>query len=245
MADLHRIIERDEKTFPARTPTTVGILSPFRAQVDALTKAVNAYAQDQGLVYHLAKHQLKIGTAHSFQGEERDVMLISLALGKSDNAGSLRFLEQEDVFNVSITRARHRQVIYHSAQPEDLPPSSLLAKYLSFSGQSLTSQDQMSSENEADDFAKQFTEKCALRNISCRINQSVASIPVDVLLEKKGKFLGVDLVGYPGYTQDAVGVNRHQILERAGMKLIPVGFVEWQVQQENVIKAIEKLLNRY
>jgi len=53
----------------------------------------------------------------------------------------------------------------------------------------------------------------------------------------------VDLVGYPGYMQDAVGVNRHQILERAGMKLVPVGYVEWQIQQENVLDGIEKLLN--
>ncbi len=241
LADLARLMVSDENSFkPFRS---IGILSPFRAQVDALTKAVNEYAQETALSCRLTKHQLKIGTAHSFQGEERDVMLISMALGKSDNAGSRRFLEQEDVFNVSITRARHKQIIYHSVQPQDLPANSLLAKYISLSGKVTSSPERELCQKEMDDFARQFSEACSVRGITCSINENVASIPVDVLLEKKGRYLGVDLVGYPGYMQDAVGINRHQILERAGMKLVPVGYVEWQVQQENVINGIEKLLN--
>ncbi len=170
-------------------------------------------------------------------------MLISMALGKSDNAGARRFLEKEDVFNVSITRARHKQIIYHSVKPQDLPATSLLAKYISLSGKAISSPERGLCNKEVDDFARQFSKACSLRGITSSTNENVASIPVDILLEKKGKYLGVDLVGYPGYAQDAVGINRHQILERAGMKLVPVGYVEWQVQQENVLVGIEKLFN--
>ena len=58
-----------------------------------------------------------------------NVMLISFALGKSDNVGARRFLEQEDVFNVSITRAKEQQIVFHSVESSELPGSSLLAKY--------------------------------------------------------------------------------------------------------------------
>lgn len=244
LEDLKWIMESEELEKNKIEPLkTIGILSPFRAQVDALTEAVNEFAQKNAYTYRLNKHQLRIGTAHSFQGEERDLMLISMALGKSDNAGARRFLEQEDVFNVSITRAKHRQIIYHSVQPQDLPVTSLLGKYISLSGKVVSFRNRGFQNQEMDDFAKQFCEACSLRKIDCSINESVASIPVDILLKKDGRYLGVDLVGYPGYTQSAVGINRHQILERAGMKLVPVGYIEWQVRGDNVLDEIEKLLN--
>lgn len=241
IADLEMIIESDDKRCDPLT--SIGILSPFRAQVDALTLAVNEWAQESSLANRLTRHRLKIGTAHSFQGEERDIMLISMALGKSDNSGSRRFLEQEDIFNVSITRARHQQVIYHSVLPQDLPASSLLAKYLTSSGKLSASISEDESRNLVDEFAENFSKACEAKQITCKAGVSVASIPVDVLLEKNGNYLGVDLVGYPGYMQDAVEINQQQILERAGMMLVPVGFVEWQVQQENVLVEIEQLLN--
>ncbi|MGJ8658007.1 MAG: DEAD/DEAH box helicase [Akkermansiaceae bacterium] len=245
IVELLRLLDEGEKS--DEPLKSIGILSPFRSQVDALTDAVNELAVEAEYVYRLSRHQLKVGTAHSFQGEERDVMLISVGLGKSDNAGTRRFIEQEDVFNVSITRAKHQQVIFHSVKPQDLPIHSLLGKYLSFSGKGDSNSGQYEGEGRTDEvnsFAIEFTKACGEKGITSKMNETVAAIPVDVLLEKNGRYLGVDLVGYPGFTQNAVGINRHQILERAGMKLVPVGYVEWQVQPENVLNAVEKLLNQ-
>ncbi len=223
---------------------SIGILSPFRAQVDALTAAVSAYAQEHSCESLVVKHGVRVGTAHSFQGEERDIMLISLAYGRTDNSGSRRFLEQEDVFNVSITRARHEQIVYHSVHGHELPATSLLGQYLLSEGCGESGMVLRDFAAEVDQFGKEFVQAFELRGIRCRFNQSVASIAVDVLLEENGRCMGVDLVGYPGYTRDAVGINRHQILERAGFKIVPVGYVEWQVQREHVIKEVLQLLKK-
>lgn len=241
IADLRELLLEGKRG--VGTIKSIGILSPFRAQVDALIKAVNTYAQNEGKVHLLTKHQLKIGTAHSFQGEERDVMLVSMALAKTDNVGARRFIEQEDVFNVSITRAKNKQIIYHSVRSRDLPVGSLLARYLDHSGRSISGYVNEEQSRVVDEFGKQFKTVCEEKGIDVSLNESVAGIPVDVLLEKDGKYIGVDLVGYPGYTQEAVGINQYQILERAGMKLVPVGFVEWQTQPEKVMNAVEDLLN--
>ena len=222
---------------------SIGILSPFRSQVDELTKRVQEYAQISGYINRLTMHDVKVGTAHSFQGEERDIMLISLALSSSDNAGVRRFLEQEDVFNVSITRSKEQQVIFHSIRPTELPASSLLAKYLdSISNVEIADVYQGSESSLGDKFAENFTELCAQHGIKSSLYQSVASIAVDVLLEKNGKYLGVDLIGYPGHTRNAIGIINQQILDRVSLKLVPVGFVEWQVRSEEIIVKLLGLL---
>lgn len=229
---------RDEHTL-----ASIGILSPFRSQVDAITKHVQEYAQLSGYVHRLAKHGIKVGTAHSFQGEERDIMLISLALGNSDNAGARRFLEKEDVFNVSITRAKERQVVLHSMRVEDLPPSSLLAEYLNSVSQAENAElDNGKKAEVADLFAESVAESCAQHGLNVSFHQSVASIPVDVLLEKDGHYLGIDLIGYPGHTRDAVGITKQQILNRVGVRIIPIGFVEWQVRAEEIMSKVIDLL---
>jgi len=225
--------------------SSIGILSPFRSQVDAITKRVQQYAQMSGYVHRLTKHQLKVGTAHSFQGEERDIMLISFALSATDNAGVRRFLEQEDVFNVSITRAKERQIIFHSVLSKDLPMDSLLAKYLNSVTDTSNRDAYKGSESSlGDKFAESFTAACSRYGIETSLYQSIASIPVDILLEKDGLYLGVDLIGYPGYTKSSVGIVNHQILDRVGLKLVPVGFVEWNVRPDEIMTKLVELFRQ-
>jgi len=166
-------------------------------------------------------------------------MLISFALGKSDNAGARRFLEQKDVFNVSITRAKEQQVVFHSVELGDLPSGSLLAEYLNSvknSGNEEIREDDLP--KQADLFAEQVIQQCAQNGIKASLYESVASIPVDILLEKNGKYLGVDLIGYPGHTRESIGIVKQQILDRVGIKLVPVGFVEWQVKSKEIMMKI-------
>ena len=106
---------------------TIGVLSPFRDQVEHLAKIIH----DRLDVAAIDKHDIVIGTAYSFQGDERDVMLLSFAVDAESHPTSLRYLSQPDVFNVSITRARNYQILFTSLAAEAAPKNSLLARYLS------------------------------------------------------------------------------------------------------------------
>jgi hypothetical protein len=92
---------------------SVGVVSPFRAHIDALEQRLTT--SDGTLARDL---DLRIGTVHGFQGCERDVLVVSLAVGPSAPAGSLRFLADENLFNVMITRARHEIVVITSLPPD-------------------------------------------------------------------------------------------------------------------------------
>lgn len=83
----------------------------------------------------------------------------------------------------------------------------------------------------------------SMMDLAIQNTNESGQVAVDVLLEKNGNYLGVDLVGYPGYSQAAVEINRQQILERVGIRLVPVGYVEWQIHQVAILDGVEKLLN--
>lgn len=103
------------------------MLSPFRDQVDHLSRAI----ADRLEASDIEKHDLVVGTAYSFQGDERDVMLLSLVVDPESHPASIRYLEQPDVFNVSITRARDYQIVFTSLDAREAPAGTLLARYLS------------------------------------------------------------------------------------------------------------------
>ena len=71
---LHEIVIEDERKNPDN-PVSIGIISPFRAQVEQLKISVSKVLSE----HMMGKHQIEIGTAHTFQGDERDIILISWA----------------------------------------------------------------------------------------------------------------------------------------------------------------------
>jgi len=237
--DLKLLLDQASAETASVTPS-VGILSPFRDQVEALRSAVAEQFSNQEMNRLLREHDMLIGTAHSFQGEERDVMLISLCVGADEGASTLRFLEREDVFNVAITRARSKQVIYHSLSADDLPMASMLGEYL----RSLDAMEMNQTVTQKSDvFAHEVAEALQPYDIEVLIGQRVAGVSVDLLLIQGESALGIDLIGYPGVTFPAVDRHRTKILRRADFRLLPLGYTEWRTQQEHVIKTICKELN--
>ncbi|MER3452999.1 MAG: AAA family ATPase, partial [Acidimicrobiia bacterium] len=83
---------------------TVGIVSPFRAQVELLRDLLAER------LAHLLGH-VTIDTAHGFQGDERDVMIFSPAVGPDLLPRSMQFAGDRNLVNVAVTRARSRLVV--------------------------------------------------------------------------------------------------------------------------------------
>lgn len=102
---------------------SVGVVTPFRAQADALEDAV----LDTFRAEALERMDLRVGTAHAFQGNERDVVLVSLGIGEGDGPGTWRHVEDPHLLAVLLTRARQRMSILYSADP---PAGGPLARYL-------------------------------------------------------------------------------------------------------------------
>lgn len=80
---------------------TIGVVTPYRPQVAEITRRLRAKSD-----------RVRIGTAHAFQGGERDVMVLSLV---ADRHGSPRRFDwadhQSELWNVAITRARAQLIV--------------------------------------------------------------------------------------------------------------------------------------
>lgn len=102
---------------------SVGIVTPFRAQADALERAaLQAFTADE-----LEAMDLRIGTVHGFQGNERDLVIISMGVGVNAPDQAWTFIEDEHLFAVLATRARKRVIVLVSGDP---PVGGLVAGYL-------------------------------------------------------------------------------------------------------------------
>lgn len=82
----------------------VGVISPYRAQVQYLRQLVRKDA-----FFKPYRHLITVNTVDGFQGQERDVILISLV--RANGEGQIGFLRDLRRMNVAITRARMKLII--------------------------------------------------------------------------------------------------------------------------------------
>ena len=215
---------------------SIGILSPFRAQVDALrTEVAFRFTRSE-----IAAFNMLVATPYGFQGEERDLMILSFALDSNSRQASV-YLNRSDMFNVAITRAREQQYVLFSGDVKALPTNNLLRFYL----QDIEKKRIANLENDSpvSGFHQQVIE--ALRPYGVRVwtHYPVAGQLIDLICCHNGKMLAIDLIGFPGLGEEFNALDRYQILARAGLEMIPVSYGVWTVDREATIQAILGRLN--
>lgn len=104
---LHKLgfPEQWETDSPLPIPD-IGILSPYREQVNQLEVLVR---EDNQLATLLQNGNIAINTIDGFQGQERDVVYISLV--RSNHKHEIGFLQDYRRMNVAMTRARMALVV--------------------------------------------------------------------------------------------------------------------------------------
>lgn len=82
----------------------VGVISPYRAQVQYLRRLImkNEYLKP-------FRRSISVNTVDGFQGQERDIIVVSLV--RSNDEGQIGFLRDLRRMNVAITRARMKLII--------------------------------------------------------------------------------------------------------------------------------------
>ena len=86
----------------------VGVISPYRAQVQYLRQQLKKHE-----FFKPYQSLISINTVDGFQGQERDVIMISLV--RANDEGQIGFLRDLRRMNVAITRARMKLIILGDA----------------------------------------------------------------------------------------------------------------------------------
>ena len=80
----------------------------------------------------MERRRLICGNPYSFQGDERDVIFLSMVAAPNERIGPLAKPADERRFNVAASRARDQMWLFHSVQLEDLSEKDLRRRLLEF-----------------------------------------------------------------------------------------------------------------
>lgn len=236
--EIEAIIE-EQKKLPREACQSIGILSPFRNQADYLSAQI-AKRLD---INEIDRHQIIVATAYGFQGEERDIMFLSFALDNDSHPSAFYHLNKDDIFNVSVTRARSAQYIVYSMDRKHLKTDSLLRKYL----ENLKEKPIAMSlpENSVKDvFLKEVSALLASWEIDVYPAYSIAGQCIDIVISVNEKTMGIDLIGFPGQYAEAFSLERYKMLNRAGVPTFPLPYTFWVADREKCQQELKNWIER-
>jgi very-short-patch-repair endonuclease len=91
------LVKRLRQGLEARS-RSLGIVTPFRAQTELIAEQLRSLDLLDGVT---------VGTVHTFQGDERDIMIFSPVVSRGIGDGAARWVENpKNLINVAVTRAR-------------------------------------------------------------------------------------------------------------------------------------------
>ncbi|MFE0265465.1 AAA domain-containing protein [Nocardiopsis alba] len=180
---------------------SVGVVSPFTAQVRAI----------EGLLGPEALKRIRVGTAHTFQGGERDVVVVSPAAATGVHRSSGQWaLRQQNLWNVAITRARSRLYVvgdrrYWAEQ------GGLLSDFAATDGESTGKSE--------DDARSHLFEALTERGVEPRVRQRIGGYVCDLLVvgAEGETAVIIDHAGAGTTSSPAPGRTLQRTLDRAAL----------------------------
>ena len=223
-------------------PVSIGVISPFRGQVDLIQKAISQVLTETTI----RKHQIDVGTAHTFQGDERDVMILSWAVADNSYVQSLTFMQKPNLFNVAITRARKKLICFLSRDPK-LLPQGLLKDYIEYIDRYINQAktDEFQKNVYKNDFERTVAEAFIMEGFDVRAGVEAAGVVTDLLIKDEyGSELELECDGAEDSVKTGMPDTKKQtILERAGYRVERVSVREWSHSSAACIDRIKQTLN--
>lgn len=108
---------------------TFGVIS---LQGDDQAKLINLLLLERLKPEEIEHRELVCGDAYAFQGDERDVMFLSMVAAPNERIGPLTRESDKQRFNVAASRARDQVWLFHTATLNELNPGCMRHKLLGY-----------------------------------------------------------------------------------------------------------------
>jgi very-short-patch-repair endonuclease len=169
----------------------------------------------------MLRHDIRVGEPASFQGDERDIMFVSLVADRGSSA--LSGLAYDQRFNVAASRARDRMVLVRSVEIEDLSAADRLRRSLiehfasPFAGEAVPTADRRARCQAP--FETEIYDLLVERGYRVDTQVLVGTARIDLVVEgADDRRLAIECDGdrYHGPAQWPDDMARQRMLERAG-----------------------------
>lgn len=192
------------------------------------------------------KHKIFCGDASNFQGKEKDIIFLSMVVGNGQGVAMTK-LENEQRFNVALSRARDRMYLYRSIEETDLKNvNDLKLKVIQhFKSPMPNMYENISDGLELCDsgFERDVYKRLDELGYRVRPQVSVGAYSIDLVVEDNDKRLAIELDGDRYHTAEnwLDDWNRQRTLER-------VGWIFWRCWGSDYLidpdGCIDDLVNR-
>lgn len=244
MQRLQEILQEDDRVKDENhEPVTVGIISPFRGQVELIKKALNQLYPEAVQ----RRHKIEVGTAHTFQGDERDIIMLSWAVANNSFNQSLTFLQIPNLFNVAITRAKKKQIVFLSKDPKTLPQG-LLKDYIEYV-QAYIARNSLKDDLSIDEniyknsFEKEVANFMRDEGFEVLAGQTVAGLSADLIVKSPtGKYIIVECDGVEDNQRtNKTQIKKQTLMERTGVLVERISYREWYTSPQGCIERIKNI----
>ncbi len=211
----------------------------------------------------IENRRLICGNPYSFQGDERDIIILSMVAAPNERIGPFTKAADERRFNVAASRARDQMILFHSVSSNDLSTLCFRRRLLDFfenaapqeiSGikrdelERRASQDNRRVVNPPAPFDSWFEVDVALvllrRNFIVLPQHEVAGKRIDLVVEGGQARLAVECDGdhWHGADQYEADMQRQRQLERCGWEFFRVSEAAFYSNKEDALKPLWRML---
>lgn len=236
--------EYDEKT--------IGVISLLGQQ--------QAYEIDKLLQKNLSSKEyedrkIQCGTPAQFQGDERDIIFLSIVESPNEKGGPVRLVSESgrnDMYrkryNVAASRAKDQMWVVHSLNPEvDLKPDDIRFKLIKYAINPSISEHEEQLKRTESDFEEKVMKILQSQGYKVYSQWKVGSYRIDMVVEDGDKRIAIECDGERWHTLDNLSddMKRQAILERLGWRFIRIRGSQFYRNPENTMKWVFDELDSY
>lgn len=230
---------------------TVGIivLQNSNAQIKAINNSIWKNLSSE----FIKNINLKVGTTYDFQGDERDVIILSMIIAcKNEEGEEARYIaltkkEFARSFNVAASRAKEQSILIYSVPLEKLSPECYRYKLISYYNSDVEINKKVENIKFSTEFERDFYTSALEDGIELKYNFKIGKYEVDFVYESKnGRKIAIECDGDKYFTQKefADQLTMQTILERCGWNFIRIRASSYYYNKENVIKMVENYIEK-
>ncbi|MEU0877098.1 AAA domain-containing protein [Lentzea sp. NPDC005914] len=183
---------------------SIGVVTPFRAQADALEEALLG----ELTLDEITTGGVRVGTVHGVQGSEFDEVVISLAA--DEKPGAWRFVNDPNLLAVLTTRARGKVYVITSAAE----PPGLAGEYLRYADVQPT---ETAGVEPADAWTARLAEELRAAGLTVRTGYPVGQWRIDLVVGERENAVAVETRPHPEGAQGHLA--RWRALTHAGWQV--------------------------
>lgn len=203
----------------------------------------------------LEEHDFLCGNSAQFQGDERDIMFLSL-VDDSPTEGLLRTMtfgkgdETKKRYNVAVSRAKDQLWIIHSMRIDDLKEDDIRRGLLEYANDPSAYLKSMNSIEKKSDsiFESEVAKALVARGYHIVQQWSVGSYSIDMVAIYKQRKIAIECDGERWHSSDeqiANDMKRQAVLERLGWTFVRIRGSEYFLNPSDTIERLISTLKSY